>query len=471
MKKTKIICTIGPACTDRDILKKMVLAGMNVARLNFSHGSYEEHEERINLVKEVREELGMSVGLLLDTKGPEFRIKTFKDGKVNIEEGQRFTLTSRDVEGTNEIVSVACPIIMGQFKEGDKIYLNDGLLEFEVESFTDTDIVCRALNSGTVSNRKSMSFPGKVIDQEYLSEQDKRDILFGISKDINFVAASFVSTGEDVKSLREFLNANGGQDIAIIAKIENRSGVDNIDEIVAYCEGVMVARGDLGIEIPYDELPAVQKKIIRKCRLAGKIVVTATEMLESMTVNPRPTRAEISDVANAVYDGTSAVMLSGETAVGKYPVETVMAMSRIAEKTEENIDYKKRFRNTELKMMNSSDAMSHAVCSLAIDVDTKAIVVCTKSGATARMVSRYRCPKPIIGLTPDKKAYHKLALSWGVMPEMCEEFRSMDVLLYHAVNCAKKIGVAKPGDHIVITAGTTIGKSGCTDLIKYEMVY
>lgn len=471
MRKTKIICTIGPACTDREILKNMALAGMNVARFNFSHGSYSEHEERINLVKEVREELDLPIGLLLDTKGPEFRIKTFKDGKVTIEEGQLFTLTAEEVEGTKERVSVACPIIMGQFEKGDKIYLNDGLLELEVVDYSDTEIICRALNGGTVSDRKSMSFPGKVIEQEYLSEQDKKDILFGIKMDVNFIAASFVSTGEDVKSLREFLNANGGEGIAIIAKIENSSGVENIKDIVEYCEGVMVARGDLGIEIPYDELPAVQKKLIRKCRLTGKIVVTATEMLESMTFNPRPTRAEISDVANAVYDGTSAVMLSGETAVGKHPVETVMAMSRIAEKTEEHIDYKKRFRNTEFAMMDSNDAVSHAVCALAIDVDTNVIVVCTKSGATARMVSRYRCPKPIIGLTPDKNAYHKLALSWGVMPRMCEEFRSIDVLLYHAVNSAKKTGMARPGDHIVITAGTTIGKSGSTDLIKYETVY
>lgn len=470
MKKTKIICTMGPACENRETLIKMIENGMNVARFNFSHGSHEEHEKRINLVKAVREELNLPIALLLDTKGPEYRIKTFKDGKVEIKEGQKFAFTSDDIEGDETRVSVSYPKLVQELSVGDVVLLNNGLIEFEVTEITDKDAVCVAKSGGMLSNRKSMSFPNKVLSQEYLSDYDKDDLLFGIKMDMDFVAASFVSNKEDLIKLRSFLNENGGEGIDIIAKIENRSGVDNIEEIIEYSDGIMVARGDLGVEIPYIELPAIQKRLIRKCRLNGKRVVTATEMLESMTTNPRPTRAEISDVANAVYDGTSALMLSGETAVGKYPVDTVAAMSKIAEETEANIDYAKRFHNTKFKIKNSNDAFSHATCALAIDVDAKVIAVCTKSGATARMVSRFRPPKTIVAVTTTKKEWIKLALSWAVVPVLSEEFRSVDVLLYHAVSYVKKLKMAEKGDKIVITAGMISSKSGNTDLIKLEEV-
>lgn len=470
MRKTKIICTMGPACNNRETLRKMMEAGMNVARLNFSHGDYEEHQKNIDLFRTVRDELGIPAALLLDTKGPEYRIETFKDGKIFLEDGATFALTSEDIEGDETRVSVSYKNMVKELQKGDTILLNDGLLEMEVTDTTDTDIICHVITGGTLSNRKSMSFPGKVLSREYLSEQDKADILFGIKNDVDYIACSFVSRAQDILDVREFLQQNGGGDIDLIAKIENRSGVDNIDEILTVSDGIMVARGDMGVEIPFEELPRIQKKLITACRFRGKRVITATEMLESMIHNPRPTRAEISDVANAVYDGTSAIMLSGETAAGKHPVESVRVMSKIAEKTEQNIHYEKRFKNSSFEIRNTNDALSHSTCSLALDVDASVVVACTRSGMTARMISRFRCPTPIIGMTTDVKAYRKLALSWNVMPVLTDEFQSTDVLFYHAVLQAKKSGLTKEGDMIVITGGMTNGCSGNTNTIKVEQI-
>ena len=379
MRKTKIVCTLGPACSDKQTLTEMCKAGMNVARLNFSHNTHADHEKRIALIKEVREELGLPIAIMLDTKGPEYRIKTFKNGKITLKENDVFTFTADDIEGDETRVSVNYKGLPHDLEKGDIILLNNGLLSFEVTDKTDTDIICRVKIGGELSDRKSMSFPNKTLKQKYLSEQDKQDIKFGAEHDVDFIACSFVSCKQDLLDIKAYLKEIGAEGIDLIAKIENRSGVDNIEEISNECDGIMVARGDMGVEIPFEELPAIQKKIITKCRMLGKRVITATEMLESMIYNARPTRAEISDVANAVYDGTSAIMLSGETAAGKYPVQAVRTMARIAENTEKNIHYEKRFLSSEFKIKNTVDAISHATCGMAIDIDAKAITVCSLS--------------------------------------------------------------------------------------------
>ena len=470
MRKTKIVCTLGPACSDKQTLIEMCKAGMNVARLNFSHNTHADHEKRIALIKEVREELGLPIAIMLDTKGPEYRIKTFKNGKITLKEGDTFTFTADEVEGDETRVSVNYKGLPHDLEKGDIILLNNGLLSFEVTDKTDTDVLCRVVIGGELSDRKSMSFPNKTLKQKYLSNQDKQDIKFGIEHDIDFIACSFVSCRQDLLDVKNYLSELGASGIDLIAKIENRSGVDNIEEISGECDGIMVARGDMGVEIPFEELPAIQKKIITKCRMLGKRVITATEMLESMIYNVRPTRAEISDVANAVYDGTSAIMLSGETAAGKYPVQAVRTMARIAENTEKNIHYEKRFLSSEFKIKNTVDAISHATCGMAIDIDAKAITVCSLSGMTARMVSRFRPPVDIVGLTTSEKTWHKLSLSWGVTPQMCENYPSTDVLFYNAQKLTKHILNLCDGDKIVITGGVTNGKSGNTNLIKVERV-
>lgn len=470
MRKTKIVCTLGPACSDEATITAMCKAGMNVARLNFSHNTHEDHKKRIDLVKKVREKLGLPIALMLDTKGPEYRIKTFKNGKVTLKEGDSFTFTADEIEGDEKKVSINYKGLASDLKKGDKILLNNGLLTFEVVSTTNTDVNCTVVIGGELSDRKSMSFPNKTLRQKYLSEQDKEDIAFGIKEGIDFIACSFVSCKQDLLDVKNFLTEIGAKETELIAKIENRSGVDNIEEISEECAGIMVARGDMGVEIPFEELPAIQKQIITKCRLLGKRVITATEMLESMITNARPTRAEISDVANAVYDGTSAIMLSGETAAGKYPVLAVETMARIAESTEKNIHYKKRFLSAEFKIKNTVDAISHATCGMAIDIKAKAIAVCSLSGMTARMVSRFRPPVDIIGLTTDQKTWHKLSLSWGVIPVMCENYPSTEVLFYSAQKLTKETLKLKDGDKIVITGGVTNGKSGNTNLIKVETV-
>ena len=470
MRKTKIVCTIGPACNNEKTLTELCLAGMNVARLNFSHGTHEDHLKNINLIKKVREKLGLPIAILLDTKGPEYRIKTFRDGKIFLNEGDSFTFTAEDIEGDERRVSVNYKGLPAEMNVGDKILLNNGLVVFEVEEVVGDEIRCTVLEGGELSNRKSMSFPDKVLKQVYLSDYDKSDLLFGIENGVDFVACSFVSVKQDLIDVKSFLHENGGDDIDLIAKIENRSGVDNIKEICEECGGIMIGRGDMGVEIPYEELPAIQKHLITTCRLLGKRVITATEMLESMIHNPRPTRAEISDVANAVYDGTSAVMLSGETAAGKYPVATVKAMARIVKKTEESIDYVRFFRDSDFIIKNTVDAISHATCGMAIDIKAKAIAVCSLSGMTARMVSRFRSPIDILGLTTSEKTWRKLALSWGVTPAMCEKFKSLDVLFYTAANLSKRTFGLSSGDRMVITGGYTDGTTGNTNLIKVETI-
>ena len=470
MRKTKIVCTIGPACGDEETLTKMCLAGMNVARLNFSHGTHADHQERIDTICRVREKLGLPIAIMLDTKGPEYRISTFRDGKVFLKEGDTFTFTTDEVVGDETRVSVSYKGLANDLQVGDTILLNNGLLSFSVKEIAGHDVVCQVVVGGELSNRKSMSFPNKVLRQVYLSEQDKEDLLFGIKNDVDFIACSFVSQKQDLLDVKAFLAENNGKNIDLIAKIENQSGVDNIEEICEECDGIMIGRGDMGVEISFAALPAIQKKLITKCRLLGKRVITATEMLESMIHNVRPTRAEISDVANAVYDGTSAVMLSGETAAGKYPVEAVETMARIAEYTEQNIHYAKRFRNSEFRIRNTVDAISHATCGMAIDIDAKAIAVCSLSGMTARMVSRFRPPVDILGVTTSQKTYRKLALSWGVTPVTCDAYNSIDVLFYTALQLTKNTFELDEGNRIVITGGMTNGVSGNTNIIKVEKI-
>ncbi len=470
MRKTKVICTIGPACESEEIITKMCLEGMNVARLNFSHGTHEEHQTKIDLIKKVREKLGLPVAIMLDTKGPEYRIKTFENKKIVLNDGDEFTFTTEDVIGDNTRVSVSYAHLTDDLKIGDTVTVNNGLVVFEVLEINGPDAKCRVVVGGELSDRKSMHFPNKVMMHDFLSDQDKADLLFGIKNDVDFVAASFVSKKSDVESLRKFLDDNGGKDIDVIAKIENRSGVDNVEEICEIADGIMIARGDLGVEIPFVEVPSIQKYLINKCRLLGIRVITATEMLESMIHNPRPTRAELSDVANAVYDGTSAIMLSGETASGKYPVEALRNMVEIASFTEKRIDYIKLFKTTEFKIKNNIDAISHSTCSMAIDLDARAIVVNSLSGKTARMVSRFRCPVDIMGATTSEKVWRKLNLSWGVTPVLCEEYNSVEVMFYTALNKAKSIFNLRKDDNVVLTGGQINGKPGNTNIIKIEKI-
>lgn len=469
MRKTKIVCTIGPACEDEATLSQMFEAGMDVARLNFSHGTHAEHKKKIELIKRIREKYHKPLAIMLDTKGPEYRIGIFEDCKTNLECGSEFVFSTDDIIGNRERVSVSYKNLNHELKPDDRILVNNGLLEFTVKRICGNDIFCNVDVGGTISDRKSMSFPDKVLKQDYLSEQDKADLLFGIENGIDYVACSFVSSKQDVMDVIDFLKSNGADHINIIAKIENRSGIDNIEDICSVCDGIMIGRGDMGVELPFEELPSIQKKLITKCRLLGKRVITATEMLESMIYNTRPTRAETSDVANAVYDGTSALMLSGETAAGMHPVLTVKTMAKIAEKTENSIDYIERFRNNDFRIKNEMDAISHSVCGMAMDIGAKAIVVCSISGMTARMVSRFRPPVDIIGLSVNEKTWHQLSLSWGVKPVMCDLYPSVEVLFYAAKQFAIQELSLVPGDRIIITGGTS-GNSGETNTIRVETI-
>ena len=470
MRKTKIVCTIGPASSSEEVFAEMCRAGLNGARLNFSHGTHAEHQQKFDMIRKVRRELELPIAIMLDTKGPEYRIRTFKNKKITLKDGDPFTFTPRQVDGDETIDSVSYAGLANDLSVGDTVLVNNGLVIFEVENIEGTEIHCRVVTGGELSDCKSMSFPHKVLEQVYLSEQDKDDLLFGIQNGIDFVAASFVSRKQDVLDVRRFLDEHGGRDVEIIAKIENQTGIDNVEESCQACSGIMIGRGDLGVEVPFAELPAIQKYLITKCRLLGKRVITATEMLESMIHNPRPTRAEISDVANAVYDGTSAVMLSGESAAGKYPVETVRTMAEIAEETERHIDYAKRFRTNEFVIHDRVDAISHATCGMAIDIGAKVIVVTSMSGMTVRMVSRFRAPTDIVGMATNKRVWYKLSLSWGVLPVLSEQFNSTDVLFYHALRAARDTMHLQPGDNVVMTGGITNGKSGNTNLIKIEAV-
>lgn len=468
MRKTKVICTIGPACEDAGILAEMCYVGMNVARLNFSHGTYEEHQRKIDLIKKTREKLNMPIAIMLDTKGPEYRIQTFEKGKIMLEDGDTFTFTTEDIEGNESIVSVNYKQLMDNLAVGDTILVNNGLVIFKVMELDEKNAKCQVVVGGELSNRKSMNFPNKVMNHCFLSNQDKQDLLFGIQNEVDFVAASFVSKKQDIADMRVFLDENGGKDIDIIAKIENRSGVENIEEICEIADGIMIARGDLGVEIPAMEVPSVQKYLISKCRLLGKRVITATEMLESMIHNPRPTRAELSDVANAVYDGTSAVMLSGETASGKYPVDAVKNMVQTIEFTEKNIHYDKRFKTAEFTIKSNLDAVSHSTCAMAIDVDARCIIVNSLTGHTARMVSRFRCPVDIIGMTTSEKGWRKLNMSWGVTPVLCEKFDSMEEMFANDLQKAKEVLQLNDGDNVVLTGGLMDGNTGNTNMIKVE---
>ena len=472
MKKTKIICTLGPASDNEIVLSDLVDAGMNVARLNFSHGTHEEHAAKIAMIKRLRERKKVPLPILLDTKGPEFRIKTFADGKITLKEGDPFIFTTEDIVGDKTRVAVSFQGICEQLFPGDKILLNNGLMIFEVVKVEKPDVICKTVIGGELSNRKSMFFPDKELDMVYLSEQDKADIKFGVEQGVDFIAASFVSKAQDVVDIRNWLRQCGSPDgeIEIIAKIESRAGVNNLSSILDVCDGVMVARGDLGVEVPFEELPSIQKTIINACRVRGKRSITATEMLESMIKQPRPTRAEISDVANAVYDGSSAIMLSGETAAGAYPVEAVKAMAKIAKQAEANTSYIAHIDESKYHITKLSEALSHSACTLAQDIGAKVIVVCTRTGGTAKMVSRFRPMIDIIGMTTDERAYRKLALSWGVIPVMSEEFYSVDVLFHYAKRAAMDTGFVQKGDKIVLTGGTPNGKSGNSNLINVETV-
>ena len=470
MRKTKIVCTLGPASDTEEVIAAMADAGMNVARINFSHGTHEEHAKKIAMIKKIRDEKNIPLPILLDTKGPEFRIRTFRDGKVTLKEGDPFTFTTQEIEGDERRVSVSYKGICDDMKPGDKILLNNGLMVFEVKKAKAPDVECTVVVGGELSNRKSMFFPEKQLNLVCLSEQDKSDLLFGIEQGVDFVACSFVSKAQDILDVRNFLHEHGSDDIDLIAKIENRAGVNNLQSILDVSDGIMIGRGDMGVEIPYEELPDIQKTIINACRRAGKRCITATEMLESMIKQSRPTRAEISDVANAVYDGSSAVMLSGETAAGLYPVQSIAAMARIALQAESREQFIQKVDEKDYLIRSTSDALSHSACTLARDVKAKAIVVCTRTGGTAKMVSRFRPMIDIIGMTTDIRSYRKLALSWGVYPVMSEEYNSVDVLFHFAKCAARDSGLVKKGDTIVITGGTPNGKSGNSNLINIETI-
>lgn len=471
MRKTKIICTMGPATDKEGILEKLVESGMNVARCNFSHGSYEEHKGRMDRLKAAREAAGKPVAILLDTKGPEVRVKTFEDGKVELKEGQEFVLYSDEQKGTVKGVSLTYPYLYSDVSAGTRILFDDGLIESVVLRLEGKDIVCQILNGGILSNNKGVNVPDAHLSMPYISVKDKQDILFGIEQDVDFIAASFVRTAADVQQIRTILQQNGGERIRIIAKIENREGVENIDAIIEASDGIMIARGDMGVEIPSEEVPVIQKMIIKKCCAEGKQVITATQMLDSMMKNPRPTRAETADVANAIYDGTSAIMLSGETAAGNYPIQALSTMMRIAERTESDIDYRKRFFHREREANpDITDAICHATCTTAHDLNAKAILTVTKSGRSARMISRYRPDCDIIGCTTDAKVSRQLNLYWGVAPVLIREKQEVFGLFEHAVNVAEDRGYLERGDVTVITSGVPIGVSGTTNMLKVQIV-
>ena len=467
MRKTKIICTLGPS-TDKDgVLRELVANGMNVARFNFSHGSYEEHKGRLDMLKAIRAELNKPVAALLDTKGPEIRLKEFKNGVEMLEAGQTFTLTTREVEGTKEICSITYKDLPQDVHEGGTIMLDDGLIKLAIKSVTDTDIVCEVLNSGKIKTKKGVNVPGVHLSMPYLSQRDRDDIIFGVQQGFDFIAASFVRTAQDVYDIRNLLNEYDSN-IRIIAKIENREGVNNIDSILSAADAVMVARGDLGVEIDFTELPGIQKSVIDRSFSFGKPIVTATQMLDSMIVNPRPTRAEISDVANAIYDGTSAIMLSGETAAGDYPVEALKTMSAIAERTENEEHYRPQ-RHAEIQI-SVSDATAHAACLTAKDVNAAAIVTVSESGNTARLLSKYRPKQPIIACVMDEQVQRQLSLSWGITSLLMGPAHSTDELIEMSTALAEKNGYLHNGELTVVTAGVPVGVSGTTNMIKIHMV-
>ena len=470
MRKTKIVCTLGPASSTYDQIKKMALAGMNVARINMSHGSYEEHQSKIDTVKKVRRSLGLPIPIMIDTKGPEIRIGVFEKGQIEVREGMPFDFVNDDCTGDETKVCVTYKELYKDVKAGCQILLNDGLLAFKVVTVEGETIRTVALNGGTLSNRKGLFVPNVKINMPFLSEQDKRDLDFGVKNNAEMYAASFVQDAQSVCEIRDYLLSRGAKDACIIAKIESQSGVNNIDEIIEVSDGIMVARGDLGVELPYEKLPAIQKMLITKSRMKGKFVITATEMLESMVTKLRPTRAEIVDVANAVYDGSSCVMLSAESAVGINPPNTIATMARIAEEAERNVNYNAMYRSSPFTLMDNTDAISHAAVNTAFDINAKAIVVYTESGISARMVSRFRPDAVIVAMANSDRVYHQLSTSWGVVPTICQTFDNTDDMFINAEETVRRLGIAETGDNIVITAGVPLGTGCGTNLIKVSKI-
>lgn len=472
MRRTKIVCTIGPATNNEEMLTRLVRSGMNVARLNFSHGTHEYHKDTLERIKRVRRREGMPVAILLDTKGPEIRVKDFKDGFAELREGAEFTLTTREIEGTEQAVTVTYAGMPAELSEDNSILIDDGNIELCVKRCTETDVICQVVRGGRISNHKGINVPNVHLDMPFLSEQDQSDILFGIENDVDFIAASFVRCKEDVIALRKFVDYHGARDLRIIAKIENIEGVNNFDEILRYADGIMVARGDMGVELSFERLPGLQKRFIKKCYQSGKMVITATQMLESMISHANPTRAEITDVANAVFDGTSAVMLSGETAMGKYPALAVEVMGRIVTQAENDAFEMDAYAGISYEIDNNdtTNAVCDATCTTARDISAKAIIAVTKSGQTARRMSKFRPVQPIVAATPVEKTFHQLALSWGVFPVLARLQSSSDELLLHAIDCAKQIDAVENGDIVVIAAGIPLDTTGSTNLMRVAVV-
>ncbi|PRX28946.1 pyruvate kinase [Orenia metallireducens] len=472
MRRTKIVCTIGPASESKEKLSQLMDAGMNVARLNFSHGDFEEHGARVKNIRELSKEKGIPVAILLDTKGPEIRTGALKTGneKVTLEKGQEFVLTTEDILGDTTKTSVTYKDLPKDMKAGDTILIDDGLIGLKVKETTDTDVICEVVNGGKLGGRKGVNLPGVSVNLPAITEKDIADIEFGIEQGVDFIAASFVRKASDVLAIKEILDKHDAN-IKIIPKIENQEGVENLDEILEVADGLMVARGDLGVEIPPENVPAAQKQMIRKCNKAGKPVITATQMLDSMQKNPRPTRAEASDVANAIYDGTDATMLSGETAAGDYPVESVATMARIAVETEKQLEYARLMDRDVLESRNTiTDSISHATCKSAYELDASAIITTTQSGYTARMVSKYRPETPVVAVTPDQKVFNQLILSWGVKPILADITDSTDEMIKDSMNAAVEAGYVQKDDVVVITAGTPVSEPGTTNLLKVEVV-
>ena len=472
MRRTKIVCTIGPATNSEEMLTRLVRSGMNVARLNFSHGTHEYHKDTLERIKRVRRREGMPVAILLDTKGPEIRVKDFKDGFAELREGAEFTLTTREIEGTEQAVTVTYAGMPAELSEDNSILIDDGNIELCVKRCTETDVICQVVRGGRISNHKGINVPNVHLDMPFLSEQDQSDILFGIENDVDFIAASFVRCKEDIIALRKFVDYHGARDLRIIAKIENIEGVNNFDEILRYADGIMVARGDMGVELSFERLPGLQKRFIKKCYQSGKPVITATQMLESMISHANPTRAEITDVANAVFDGTSAVMLSGETAMGKYPALAVEVMGRIVTQAENDAFEMDAYAGISYEIDNNdtTNAVCDATCTTARDISAKAIIAVTKSGQTARRMSKFRPVQPIVAATPVEKTFHQLALSWGVFPVLARLQSSSDELLLHAIDCAKQIDAVENGDIVVIAAGIPLDTTGSTNLMRVAVV-
>ena len=470
IRKTKIVCTMGPNLFEKHLIAPLMKAGMNVARFNFSHGTYETHQHYYDEVCRIRDELGLPVATMLDTKGPEIRVRSFKNGRVTLQNGQLFTLTTDEVEGDEERVSITYKELPQDIAVGSSILIDDGLIGMQVERIDGADIVCRVLNGGVVSNNKGVNIPNAHLSMPFISEKDHQDILFAIKNGYDFIAASFTRCADDIMQIRHILQENNCHTINIIAKIENMEGVENIDEILRVVDGVMVARGDLGVEVPLEDVPSLQKKLIQRGIAAGKPVITATQMLDSMIKNPRPTRAEATDVANAIYDGTSAIMLSGESAVGAYPVEAVETMVRIALRAEADMDYIRRFSRDTSASTDVTNAISHATVTSAHDLNASAIITVTKSGSTARILSRYRPACVIVGCTTEKHVWRQLALSWGTVPLMIAEESNTDDLFEHAVDAAVQNGLVHDGELVVLTAGVPLGISGTTNLMKVHVV-